>query len=102
MKAGRDGNNQEPDEMETNKVRTALEDFLTCLGTYCPENFMFTVIKEATSYEWVLRRIHETFQLSIGVLISWQALKLKRNQAKNPRHISKDSKLSTNFIPHPF
>ena len=51
MKAGRDGNNQEPDEMETNKVRTALEDFLTCLGTYCPENFMFTVIKEATSYE---------------------------------------------------
>ena len=50
MKAGRDENTQETDEIETNKVRTALEDFLTCLGTYCPENFMFTVIKEATSY----------------------------------------------------
>ena len=24
---------------------------------------MFTVIKEATSYEWVIKRIHETFQL---------------------------------------
>ena len=63
MKAGREENTQETDEVETNKVRTALEDFLTCLGTYCPENFMFTVIKEATSYEWVLRSIHETFQL---------------------------------------
>ena len=63
MKAGRDENTQETDEIETNKEGTALEDFLTCLGTYCPENFMFTVIKEATSYEWVLRRIHETFQL---------------------------------------
>ena len=49
MKDGRDANAQEPDETKTNKVRTALEDFLTCLGTYCPENFMFTVIKEATS-----------------------------------------------------
>ena len=33
MKAGRDENTQETDEIETNKVRTALEDFLTCLGT---------------------------------------------------------------------
>ena len=52
-----------PNENETNKIRTALEDFLVCLGTYCPENFMFTVIKEATSYDWVLRRIQETFNL---------------------------------------
>ena len=44
MKAGRDANAQEPDETETNKVRTALEDFLTCLGTYCPENFMLSSI----------------------------------------------------------
>ena len=44
MKAGRDANAQEPDETETNKVRTALEDFLTCLGTYCQENFMLSSI----------------------------------------------------------
>ena len=30
MKAGEDANTQETDETETNKVRTALEDFLTC------------------------------------------------------------------------
>ena len=101
MKAGRDEHNQELDEVETNKVRTALEDFLTCLGTYCPENFMFTVINDATSYEWVLRRIHETFQLDNRGSISWQALKLKLNLTKNLRHISKDSKPSTNFIHHP-
>ena len=44
IKAGRDANAQEPDETETNKVRTALEDFLTCLGTYCQENFMLSSI----------------------------------------------------------
>ena len=52
------------DETETNKVRNALEEFLVTLGTYCPENFMFTVVQESTSYEWVLKRIQETYNLN--------------------------------------
>ena len=52
-----------PNEIDTNKTRAALEDFLVCLGTYCPENFMHTVLKESTSYDWVLKRIQETFNL---------------------------------------
>ena len=85
MKAGRDANTQEPDETETNKVRTALEDFLTCLGTYCPENFMFTVIKEATSYEWVLRRIHETFQLDNRGVNFLAGFKVKTESSEEPQ-----------------
>ena len=52
------------DDIETNKCRNALEEFLVCLGTYSPEHFMYTVIQESTSYEWVLKRIQETFNLN--------------------------------------
>ena len=60
----RDGENvQVLDEIETNKARNALEEFLVCLGTYCPENFMHTVLQESTSYTWVMNRVKETFNL---------------------------------------
>ena len=50
-----------PDEDITSRVRSALTEFLTCLGTYCPEYFMHTVVQESTLYSWVLYRIRETF-----------------------------------------
>ena len=40
-----------------------MSDFLVCLGTYGPENFMHTVVQEATSYTWVTDRIKSTFKL---------------------------------------
>ena len=52
------------DEVETNKARNALEEFLVCLGTYCPDNFMHTVVNESTSYSWVLEKIKATFNLN--------------------------------------
>ena len=53
-----------PDDDKNNKVRSALTEFLTCLGTYCPEHFMHTVVQESTSYSWILDRIRETFNLN--------------------------------------
>ena len=52
------------DEEATNKNRTALEEFLVCLGTYCPDNFMHTVVRESTSYAWVMDKIKTTFNLN--------------------------------------
>ena len=52
------------DEDKTNEARSALEEFLRCLGTYSPEHYMGTVMQEATSYQWVLDRIQESFNLN--------------------------------------
>ena len=51
------------DTEATDKQRSALTEFLVCLGTYCPENFMHTVVAECTSYQWVINKIKTTFNL---------------------------------------
>ena len=56
--------NQVIDEDKTNETRSALEEFLRCLGTYSPEHYMGTIMQEATSYQWVLDRIQESFNLN--------------------------------------
>ena len=59
-----DGNGQRiPDDSTTDRLRASLSDFLVCLGTYGPENFMHTVVQEATSYTWVTDKIKSTFKL---------------------------------------
>ena len=61
----RDGN-QVLDAETTDQVKSALQEFLVCLGTYCPENFMYTVVNESTSYNWVMNKIKSTFKLDSG------------------------------------
>ena len=51
------------DNDATNTTRLALESFLVCLGTYCPDNFMHTVVQESTSYNWVIDKIKTIFKL---------------------------------------
>ena len=51
------------DEDATDTLRSALSEFLACLGAYCPENFIHTVVHESTSYNWVMDRIKSTFKL---------------------------------------
>ena len=51
-------------EEATNKMRNALEEFLVCLATYCPDNFMHTVVSESTSYSWVTDKLKATFKLN--------------------------------------
>ena len=60
-----------PDMQATNKARAALESFLVCLGTYCPDMFMHTVVQESSSFNWVMDKIKKTFKLEtkgLGVL----------------------------------
>ena len=47
----------------TSTTRLALESFLVCLGTYCPDNFMHTVVQESTSYNWVMVKMKMIFKL---------------------------------------
>ena len=46
----------------TNSTRLALESFLVCLGTYCPDHFMHSVVQESTSYNWVMDKIKTNLQ----------------------------------------
>ena len=48
------------DETATNNLRSALQNFLISLGNVCPDNYMHTVEKEATSYDWVWTRSGKT------------------------------------------
>ena len=51
------------DQEATNKTRLALESFLVCLATNCPDHFMHTVVQESTSYDWVMNKIKSLFKL---------------------------------------
>ena len=51
------------DKTETDNARSALTEFLVCLGTYCPENYMHTVLQESTSFQWVIDSIKTTYRL---------------------------------------
>ena len=69
---------------EVNQVATQaevdlFEDFLTMLGTYCPDHFSDTVYMESTSYNWVLDCIEEACSLKTKGLgfLQGSALKFK-------------------------
>ena len=46
----------EVDQAATDKTLAALQDFLLTLGACAPEDYMFTVTNESTSYNWVMNR----------------------------------------------
>ena len=60
----RDGHgNPVVDEGATNNIRAALQNFLIQLGNVCPTNYMHTVEREATSYDWVMNQIKTDYKL---------------------------------------
>ena len=61
------------DKTETDNARSALTEFLVCLGTYCPENYMHTVLQESTSFQWVIDSIKTTYRFEtrgLGFLVA--------------------------------
>ena len=62
MKAAPDQNDE--DEEATNKLRANLKNFLACLAIHSPNNFMEMVMRESTSYMWVIEKIKTTFNLN--------------------------------------
>ena len=44
-------------------MRSALQEFLDCLAAFCPEHYYTMVQTESTSYNWVMERIQEVYNL---------------------------------------
>ena len=57
-------NQDDIDEDATNKLRASLQNFLTCLAVNCPPGFMETVMRESSSYKWVINEIKTTYNLN--------------------------------------
>ena len=51
------------DEEATNKLIGDFHDFLTSVAANCPTGFTDTVIRESTSFSWIVEHIKKTFKL---------------------------------------
>ena len=50
-------------EQETAKILNQIEDFLSTIASKCSERMFRTVINEATSMDWIIKRIRTAFRL---------------------------------------
>ena len=57
------GKNQRAAEHEKAKIVNQLEDFLSTIASKCPEGIFRTIINEATSMDWIIKRIRIAFIL---------------------------------------
>ena len=55
--------NKREAEQETAKIVSQLEDFLSTVASKCPEGMFRTVVNEATSMDWIIKRIRKAFRL---------------------------------------
>ena len=55
--------NKREAEQETAKIVSQLEDFLSTVTSKCPEGMFRTVVNEATSMDWIIKRIRTAFRL---------------------------------------
>ena len=51
------------DEDKSEELRTNLLDFLTFVATHCPSGFMTMVMRESTSFEWIMKQLQSTYDL---------------------------------------
>ena len=52
------------DQAATDKTLAALQEFLLLLGACAPEDYVFTVTNESTSYNWVMNKIKLSYNLN--------------------------------------
>ena len=62
IKFKQDGTTEDP--VETNKLRSAFKDFLTCVAVHCPTGFTETVQRESTCWKWIINTIKDNFSLN--------------------------------------
>ena len=55
--------NRKAAEQATARISSQLEDFLSTVASKCPEGMFRTIVNEATSMEWILKRIRTAFRL---------------------------------------
>ena len=51
------------DDTASNVLRADFQDFLTCVATYSPTGFGETILRESTSFDWVIKLIQSTHGL---------------------------------------
>ena len=51
------------DATASNVLRADFQDFLTCVATYSPTGFGETILRESTSFDWVIKLIQSTHGL---------------------------------------
>ena len=59
----REGNQQVEDEEKSEELRTNFLDFLTFVATHCPSGFMTMIMRESTSFEWIMKQLQSTYDL---------------------------------------
>ena len=55
--------NQNASKLQANKISNQLEDFLNTIASKCPDGMFRTIVNEASSMEWILKRIRTAFRL---------------------------------------
>ena len=55
--------NRRAAELKAAETYSQLEDFLSTIASKCPEGMFRTIVNEATSMEWILKRIRTAFRL---------------------------------------
>lgn len=59
----REGNQEVEDEEKSEQLRTNFLDFLTFVATHCPSGFMTMIMRESTSFEWIMKQLQSTYDL---------------------------------------
>ena len=52
-----------PDDEATDELKSNFQDFLTFVASHCPSGFMNQVMRELTSFDWVLEQLYSTYGL---------------------------------------
>ena len=55
--------NQTDTDAANRKLRAHFKDFLTCVATYAPQGFGETIMRESTSFRWIISLLQRTFGL---------------------------------------
>ena len=56
-------NTQPETDAANRKLRAQFKDFLTCVATYAPQGFGETIMRESTSFKWIVSLLQRTFGL---------------------------------------
>ena len=59
----REGNQEVEDIEKSEELRTNFLDFLTFVATHCPSGFMTMIMRESTSFDWIMKQLQATYDL---------------------------------------
>ena len=57
-------NNRDVEDIDaTETLKNNFMDFLTFVATHCPSGFINIIMRESSSFDWIIKRLHETYDL---------------------------------------